>query len=625
MRILVLALTLAAFISSARPAETDAVPVLRTGHPRLLVTDEQLSAAVEAAKSDPLRAALHARIVEAARLGLKAEPLARKLKSGKLLSVSRSAIGQILTGAMAYRLTGDIRFLERARKDLLTAAAFTDWNPSHFLDVAEMSLAVAVGYDWLYPGLSPGDRETIRKALDSKALSFVPAAYAPGGPTDKRLFFANARMNWNQVCNGGLLAAALAVGDLEPETLGQVIRGVRTTLPLATAAYQPDGGYPEGPAYWAYGTSYNAIILALLEGTLGTDYGLGSAPAFDRTVLYRTEVVGPTGYAFNYADGSSRVEDTPAYAWLAGRYADRAGLARCRELLRTEIEERRPDRFLALGVAWFPRDPGPVPAAEEPPLSVHFKGGADIAIFRSAWNDPGALFVGFKAGDNRTNHSHLDLGSFVLEADGVRWAIDLGPDDYSLPGYFGDGRWQYFRLVNRSHNTVTPADVLQDPRATAPITVFSDAADRPLAVADLTAAYPRAARRILRGIALPGLSRVLVQDDFQQLSSGTPVRWVMMTASRTDLSGDRRSAVLTQSGRQLRAVILSPEGAAFKVEDARPHTFMEAQNTGDSILAIEIAASPAARDLRVAVLLQPVGGRWREGPAPKLEDVSSWR
>lgn len=87
---------------------------------------------------------------------------------------------------------------------------------------------------------------------------------------------------------------------------------------------------------------------------------------------------------------------------------------------------------------------------------------------------PRALFVGFKAGANDVNHSSLDLGSFVLDADGLRWATDLGPDDYNLPGYFdtkkgtASPRWKYYRLNNRSNNTLTPGDALQDYHATAP-------------------------------------------------------------------------------------------------------------------------------------------------------------
>ncbi|HXQ82185.1 MAG TPA: heparinase II/III family protein [Opitutaceae bacterium] len=626
---------------SAAAAEIPADPIghLRGGHPRLLFTDGDLAAALEAAKADPLRAALHARIAAAAAADLSARPLVHVLKGPRLLDQSRAAIQQILTCAMAYRLTGDSRFAERARRDLLTVAAFPDWNPSHFLDVAEMSLAVAIGYDWLYRELSKEDRAAIREALLAKALAFAPAAYRPTGPLDKRLFFVTARMNWNQVCNGGLLAAALAVADEEPAVARLVVEGVRVSLPLAMDAYRPDGAYPEGPGYWAYGTSYNVIILALLEGALGTDFGLGAAPAFERTAFYRSAVEGPTGLAFNYADGGSRIEGTPAYAWLARRYSDEAALEQSRVELRSEIDQGLDDRFLALYAAWFPgatAGPGASPSARgrdgadsapalgRIPLCLHFRGGADIALFRSAWNDPRALFLGFKAGDNSTNHAHLDLGSFVLESDGVRWAVDLGPDDYNLPGYFGERRWSYFRLNNFSHNTVTPGEALQDPKAIAPIVAFSDSGARPFAVADLTPAYPKAARRILRAVAMLDRARILVQDEFSALQPGIPVRWVMMTGARIGLSSDGRTALLSRSGRQLRAEVLSPAGARFQVRSAKPPAAAEAQNDEDSVLSLDAAPGDAPADLRLAVLFTPIGDRWPQKPVPEITGIADW-
>ena len=63
-----------------------------------------------------------------------------------------------------------------------------------------------------------------------------------------------------------------------------------------------------------------------------------------------------------------------------------------------------------------------------------------------------------KGGNNQADHAHLDLGSFVLDMNGVRWASELGRDNYDLPGYFdlseGGGRWKYFRLNTHSHNTL---------------------------------------------------------------------------------------------------------------------------------------------------------------------------
>ena len=71
-------------------------------------------------------------------------------------------------------------------------------------------------------------------------------------------------------------------------------------------------------------------------------------------------------------------------------------------------------------------------AKAELPLNALFR-GVQVAIFRSAWNDPKALYIGVKGGRNGADHSHLDLGSFVLDDLGYRWAVDLGGDDYNLP------------------------------------------------------------------------------------------------------------------------------------------------------------------------------------------------
>ena len=92
-----------------------------------------------------------------------------------------AAIDHIATCGMAYRLTGDPRFAERARRDMLTGfRLLVDWHPSHFLDVAEMAwrprdrLRLAL----FLPGAGRSV-ETIRKALVDKALVFAPAAYDP--------------------------------------------------------------------------------------------------------------------------------------------------------------------------------------------------------------------------------------------------------------------------------------------------------------------------------------------------------------------------------------------------------------------------------------------------------------
>jgi hypothetical protein len=64
----------------------------------------------------------------------------RELEGRRLLGVSRRVLHRVSVLALAFRLTGSRPYLDRAAGEMRAAAAFKDWNPSHFLDVAEMTL-----------------------------------------------------------------------------------------------------------------------------------------------------------------------------------------------------------------------------------------------------------------------------------------------------------------------------------------------------------------------------------------------------------------------------------------------------------------------------------------------------
>jgi hypothetical protein len=612
-------------------AETDVLATLRAGHPRLLITPESMREILAAESNDELRAQLHQQLTRAAEAHLSEAPIEYVLVGPRLLAQSRKAMAHVTTGAMAFRLTGDRRYAQHAIDVMLTASSFPDWNPSHFLDVAEMATALALGYDWLFDELSSAERATIKKALLEKALAFVRPAYGREDPKRESFPFVgnNLHNNWNQVCNGGFLLAALALADEEPAVAREVIAGVRWTLPHAMRAYEPDGAYPEGPVYWGYGTRYNVLIFAALESALGQDFDLTQHPSLDRTALYRLHVESPTGLSFNYADGRPGLGADSGYTWLAQRYGIPAAIAHSRRLLQSSLQQPPAphDRFLATHVTWFP---APLTSTQPPSLDIHFRGPSEIAILRGAWDDPRALWVGLKAGSNRVNHGHLDLGSFVLDADGQRWAYDLGPDDYDLPGYWDSAtiesqRWKLYRLNNLSHNTVTPDADVQDPDAVATITAFLSTPSRAFAIADVTAAYPKRADRFRRGVQMIDRSRVLVQDELEGVADGTRLTWQMLTPAQVALEG--RSAVLTQGGRTMRVDLLSPESARFRSQPATPPTAAEEQNKGITRLYTDIVADTSAgeRDVRIAVLLTPVGERWPERAVPALVNLKEWK
>jgi hypothetical protein len=515
--------------------------------------------------------------------------------------------------AFLDRLDGDPRYAARAWTELDAAARFPDWNPRHFLDTAEMTHAFAIGYDWLYDRWSDTQRATLRDALVQKGLNLALAAYR--GDTSYG-WWTKSEHNWNQVCNGGIGMGALAVADEQPGPAAEFLHAALESLQLPMRRFAPDGAWDEGPGYWDYATTYNVAFLAALQTALGTDFGMSQIPGFAECGQFPIHLTGPLGSTFNYADGGAGAIRAPQMFWLARRFKRPAYAA----------YERRWATPEPLDLLWGEPDPG----GREPdaPLDRHFR-NVEIATFRSAWGDREALFVGFKAGDNKANHSHLDLGSFVLDALGVRWVTDLGADDYNLPGYFGGQRWTYYRLRAEGHNTILinpDAGPDQDPRAAARIVRFTSEPKRAQAVADLTPAYAGKARRLMRGLALLDRNRVLVQDEVQT-DQPSEVWWFVHTRAQVQLETDGRTATLTQDGKRLWARLLTPSDAVFTVMDAQPlasspHPEGQAKNQGTRKLAIRIQS---AKDLRLAVLMVPLP-RAQVPPErlPEVTPLSDW-
>jgi hypothetical protein len=173
-------------------------------------------------------------------------------------------------------------------------AAMPDWNPSHFLDTAEMTMAMAVGYDWLYQELPPEVRALCREAINSKGMG---PYLKPGS----RHGWERGRNNWNQVCHAGMVAGALALLEENPQQAAEVVSRALAGLPSAMKVYDPDGTYPEGPCYWNYGTSFNVLLIEMFNSALGTDFGLAQSPGFLKSADFMLHPMGPPT-AFNFSD-----------------------------------------------------------------------------------------------------------------------------------------------------------------------------------------------------------------------------------------------------------------------------------------------------------------------------------
>ncbi len=597
-------------------------------HPRLLASGEELKGLAESAGRDPLKKAIADTIVRQAVALEDAEPVERKLQGKRLLSVSRRCVQRVLVLATAYHLTGDKKYAARAQKEMLAAARFRDWNPAHFLDVGEMTFALAIGYDWLYDQLDEPSRQEIRAAIVEKGLR-VPFE-------TKFNAWVRSKNNWGQVCHGGLTSGALAVMDEEPELAARTIESALKNVPLSMAAYAPQGSYPEGPGYWSYGTSYNVLLIACLESALGKDFGLTTAPGFSETGAYPALVCGPSGLFFNYADGSAKRTPEPVRLWFASRFERPDWLVGEKEFWAQQLGEpgsltlERSKQLMPLALIWMKDSAAAGPV--KMPLNWSPGGSVPISIFRSSWTDPRATFVGVKAGLHTANHRHLDAGTFVLDSDGARWATDLGAE-----GYYGiesrnmklwaqeqnADRWNIFRLNNFSHNTLVIDAKLQVAGGDSSIVEFSDDAARPYSIVDMSGVYKGQAKSVRRGVMLLPSREVLIQDELTGLRPGSRVRWGMVTPGKPGELG-KKSVVLKQGKEKLVLAIHGVEDASWhEIDTAKPRHEWDTPNPGTRMMAFEVETPPSGK-VAFAVVATPGSCEEPTGAELRVESLKDW-
>ncbi len=585
------------------PPADKILSTLHREHPRLLAKEQDFEALKQRIASDPQLKRWHAQLREEAADLLKQAPSKYEIPDGKrLLATSRRVLGRVQTLGLLWQLDGDRRWVDRAWRELETAAQFKDWNPSHFLDTAEMTHAFAIGYDWMYDAWTETQRQALREAI-------VKHCFTPGLKVyDQNNWWAKTRNNWNQVCNGGLGMGALALAEVEPATAARILNTGLNSIQIAMGEFAPDGACIEGPGYWGYATMYNFVFLAALQSALGTDFKLSTLPGVDQTGWFPIYMSSPTGETFNYADSGSGKVHGPQLFWLAQRFQQPV----------FAWFESRADRPHPLDILWH-QTVTKDPVAARTPLDKYFRDSEAVTL-RGSWTDPNATFVGFKAGKNNDSHGHLDVGNFVLDALGERWAMDFGRDDYNLPGYFGGQRWTYYRLRAEGHNTlvVNPGkDADQKPAATKILRSESKPAQA-FAIGDMKAAVAPNARKAERGVAMLDRQRVLVQDELLT-DKPADVWWFMHTEAKVEVDAAGTTATLKRGGREMSARLLSPSGAKFTVMKAEPlptspQPPKQANNDRYRKLAIHLTE---VKDLRLAVLFTPLAG---DGKSPEPSD-----
>ncbi len=562
------------------PAEV--TPALTSDyHPRLFLNDEQFGQMKQKVLSgaDPQLTALHEAImynVEA--IGMVSSVLKYEKKDASAGSsalantVHRTALERIYLSSYAWRFTGEQKYFDQALKTIKEVCSFPDWNTKgSSLDMAELATAVAIGYDWLYKDLSSEVKALAEKAMLDFALT----------PSDKGEYsqnFYNNNHNWNQVCNAGLVCAALATYEKYPEFAKKMIdKSVTTNRRAVEVMYAPDGIYPEGPSYWSYGTAFQCVMLSALESCLGTDYGISAVNGFNKTGHFMLFAVGATEKFFNFSDTMETLVPIFPMWYFADKFQQPSLLYNELRYLQSGKYKKEADETRLLPLVMTYAYKIDLTNVTKPSDTMYSGGGENpLVMFHTDWTyESSDMYLGIKAGRENFNHGHMDAGSFVFDAENVRWAMDLPRQSYDDLRAVLDGelfymaqesqRWNVFRINNKQHNTLTINDAYHKVTGRATVLSATNGARVKTAKIDLTQILGGEAAGVTRTFRLEGKDLIILDEIEAKSDKDANVRWTLVSYATPEVLSDGK-AIKLSVGQTIRYLVAESDNDAVAVK-----------------------------------------------------------
>ncbi len=482
---------------------------------------------------------------------------------------------------MAYLLTGDTSYASRAYAQLEIMANYPDWGADrHFLDAGIGAFNIALAYDGLYEFLGPTRRERLRQAVLRHVLQ--PALVQ----LKKNVWWSTANHNWNGICNGGIIMAALALYETDPSLMSTLISLAVNRLPNYIKSFEPDGQSEEGMLYWSYGLMYTTIALESMQRVLGSTLTIDQYPGFKKTGWFPAYVSGPVT-SLNIGDDPLKNSRSRSFFWFAHHYSD-TSLAKWQAALCLETQT----------VSWMDMlyyKPSMISSSKGPTFSLDsYTRGIEVMTAQSS-TAKDATFIAIHGGKNNANHGHLDAGTFDIQAKGEVWAYgNLGRDDYTYPGYFSKetipsyhdkdtiqtiaGRWHFYRLRAEGKNCLiinpdTRPD--QDQKGEAKLVQKFSSPQQAFYTLDLSSCYNRDVDFYFRSVQLNRVNESIIIKDSLRTKGTSRLWWQLHTKAKIKLGSDGRSAMLYLNGKMMRASILKG-GRGFFAE--LPATYLPGQH-----------------------------------------------
>lgn len=267
---------------------------------------------------------------------------------------------------------------------------------------------------------------------------------------------AGRAANWTAVCNAGVVGAAI-LAEEDPTRLADIVARGAHSLDGYLDSFDADGGCSEGPGYWEYGFGYYTTLAELVAWRTDSAVDFLAGGRMRQIASYPLRTLLSGDICVNFSDCDANVRYSRSHlAYLSSRLdiPALAGLA-----MQQPAFERRSNLAHALRELFWTVPPGSEPDIM---LARHdWFSGMMWMVARYDPDDPNALVLAAKGGNNQEMHNQNDVGNFIVHINGESIIPDIGRGRYTKQ-YFGPERYEH--LVNSSlgHSVPVANGQLQD-------------------------------------------------------------------------------------------------------------------------------------------------------------------
>ena len=335
--------------------------------------------------------------------------------------------------------------------------------------------------------------------------------------------------------------------------------------------YGPDGVYPHNLLAWEYGTGFEVMLVAALQSALGTDAGLTSQESFMRSGEFVTHLISPSEKIFGFGDcNQADVHAQPVKYWFAQKKNDLSQVAMDERLAKGgKVLENSMLPLYMIFTSSMDLSKSKLPEKKW----WCSRGEASLFTYRSGW-EAGSDYFAIKGGKAQPDIAHQDVGSFVYEVDGVRWAVECDAKAGNILSFNTQPQKAGGKADIVSHNVTTREKQVE---------------------MDLSAVYADGAQSVKRSVHLDKKNNLTLTDEIGGVAQPSIVEWSMLTEAQPQIVSPQ-IIMLTQDGKTLYVKMKSRSRSEAKIWSADGSKavrvgFVSQLKSGDNT-SLEVMMSP---------------------------------